>query len=213
MVGGSRNAHWEPFFEYLSKKYDFKVVVLNRKGCSFGYNPRPKGGEDYKTCKEWNKKAIKFISNMHPKPKAVVMNTSRHSEEGEFVPSGYTHSTKLVLDKQIPVIGIRINPLFNKPNDCLWRATDVAECAVAYTNSLQVVNPMVSVKKEHKLSRLYLVDFTNILCADQLCPATLDGYLVMTDNSHLTRSYINYISPAMERALFTQVPNFLDIMK
>lgn len=212
LVGGSTNAHWEPFFSYLGKKYNFKVIVSNRTACSFGYNPNTPPSANYQACNDWNDKIIETITHMKPQPKVVVVNTSRHLERKEFSPSESVESIKKVLSFGIPVIGLRINPLQNDPNGCLWRGNDKSECAVSFWSSMERENPIIQIKKDEGLSGLYLVDFKNVLCANDICPATFDGYLTMTDDEHLTRSYITYLAPALEKSLDSQVgglSNFL----
>lgn len=211
LVGGSTNAHWEPFFSYLGKKHNFKVIVFNRTVCSIGYNPG--SGSNYQVCKDWNNKLIDSISNIKPQPKVVVVNTSRHLDRKEFTPSGSVGSIKEVLSLGIPVIGIRINPLQDDPNGCLWRSDEASECAVSVWSSMERENPMIQIKKDQKLSGLYLVDFKNVLCTNDMCPAAFDGLLAMVDDAHLTRSYITYLSPALEESLNTQVPNFIKLIE
>lgn len=213
LVGGSTNAHWEPFFSYLGKKYGFKVIVFNRTSCSFGFNPNSPPSENYKICSEWNSKVIDSINNMKPQPKAVVVNTSRHREREEFTPTGSIKSIKHVLSLGIPVIGIRINPLQKDPNRCLWKSNDASDCSVSFYSSMERTNPIIKFKNDRELSGLHLVDFKDVLCTNDICPATFEGYLAMTDDAHLTYSYINYLAPALEDSLNAQVPDFIKIIE
>lgn len=208
LVGGSTNAHWEPFFSYLGKKHGFKVIVFNRTACSFGFNPNGPSSENYQICKEWNGKVIESINNIKPQPKAVVVNTSRHREREEFTPTGSVKSIKDVLSLGIPVIGLRINPLQKDPNRCLWKSNDAFDCAVSFYSSIERTNPAIQFKDDKELSGLYLVDFKDVLCTNDICPAAFDGYLAMTDDAHLTRSYITYLAPALEKSLNAQVGGF-----
>lgn len=211
LVGGSTNAHWEPFFSYLGKKHSFKVIVFNRTDCSIGYNPG--SGSNYQICKEWNDKLIDSISNIKPQPKVVVVNTSRHlGNRKEFTPIGSVDNIEEVLALGIPVIGLRINPLQKDPNRCLWKSEDAFECASNFYSSMERTNPMIQFKNDRALSGLYLVDFKHVLCTDDLCPAAFDGYLAMTDDAHLTYSYINYLAPALEESLNAQVPDFMKLI-
>lgn len=213
LVGGSTNAHWEPFFNYLGRKHGFKVIVFNKTACSFGHNPNTPPSENYKACNDWNQKIIESITNLKPQPKFVVVNTSRHLDRREFAPIESVESIKEVLSLGIPVIGIRINPLQKDPNRCLWKSNEASKCAASFWSSMEKTNPMIQFKNDQKLSGLYLVDFKNVLCTDDICPAAFDGYLAMTDDEHLTRSYITYIAPALEKALDSQVGEFSELME
>lgn len=212
LVGGSTNAHWEPFFSYLGKKHNFKVIVFNRTVCSIGYNPG--SGSNYQICKDWNNKLISSISSIKPQPKVVVVNTSRHSgDRKEFTPTGSVKSIKDVLSLGIPVIGLRINPLQKDPNRCLWKSNDASDCAVSFYSSMERTNPAIQFKNDKELSGLYLVDFKDVLCTNDICPAAFEGYLAMTDDAHLTYSYVNYLAPALEESLNAQVPDFMNIIE
>lgn len=213
LIGGSTNAHWEPFFDYLGKKHGFKVIVFNRTICSFGHNPSHPSSENYKSCNDWNNKVVESINDIEPQPRFVVVNTSRHLDRREFTPDESIESIKEVLTLGIPVIGLRINPLHKDPNRCLWKSNIASECAVSFWSSMERTNPMVKFKHDQELSNLHLVDFKDVLCTHDKCPASLDGYLAMTDDKHLTRSYITYIAPALEKSLNSQVPNFVKLIE
>lgn len=208
LVGGSTNAHWEPFFSYLGKKHGFKVIVFNRTACSFGFNPSSPPSEKHQICNDWNGKIIESITNMKPQPKIVVVNTSRHGDRKEFTPTGSVKSIKEVLSLGIPVIGLRINPLQKDPVECLLKSTETSECATSFFSSMERTNPMVQFKNDSGLTGLHLVDFKDVLCTNDICPAAFDGYLAMTDDAHLTRSYITYLAPALEKSLNAQVGGF-----
>lgn len=213
LIGGSTNAHWEPFFSYLGKKHGFKVIVFNRTYCAFGFNPAPPSTEAHQICNEWNGKIIESITNMKPQPKIVVVNTSRHQDRKEITPAGYVKSIEEVLSLGIPVIGLRINPLQKDPNRCLWNSENASECAANFYSSMERTNPMIKFKKDRELSDLYLVDFKNVFCTNDICPAAFEGYLAMTDDAHLTYSYINYLAPALEKSLNAQVPDFMKLIE
>lgn len=214
LVGGSKNAHWTPFFIYLAEKHNSKVIVFNKSACSFGHNAnKPTDLLNYQTCNDWNHRIIAAIKNIQPQPKVVIANISRHRDGKEFVPTGYIKNIKQVLSFGIPVIGLRINPLHDDPNGCLWRSNESSECVSNYWSSLQRKNPIAQLKNQQELSGLYLVDFKDVLCVKNICPAVFHGRLAMTDNSHLTRSYIAYLAPALEKSLNKQIggiAKFLD---
>lgn len=206
LVGGSKNAHWVPLFRYLAKKHHSKVIVFNKSACSFGHNAnKPTDTAKYQSCNEWNRRIIGSIKDMRPQPKVVIANISRHQDGKEIVPSGYISSIKQVLSFGIPVIGLRINPLHDDPNGCLWRTNDSSACTSSYWASMKKTNPMIPLKTNHQLTGLHLVDFKEVLCIDNICPALFNGRLAMTDDSHLTRSYITHLAPALEKSLNKQI--------
>lgn len=206
LVGGSRLAHWEPLFSYIGRKEDFKVITATINGCSFGYHPNI---ENKIECQDWNNKIMNFISSLEPKPKVVVVNSSRSGPDGEYTPSGYIKNIKEVLSLKIPVIGIRINPEINDSGICLWRnSNDVSKCTTNTSLSLKSQNPVIDIKNKEGLKNFYPVDFTDTICSDGICPAAFDEYMAMRDDYHLTESYILYLAPALEKALDNQVGGF-----
>ena len=212
LVGGSRIAHWEPVFSYMGRKDNFKVVTAIKGYCSFGYNPKSDPSDPLGSrCQDWNNKIVKFISSMNPKPKVVIINSSRSedNDKGEYVPSGYIKNIKEVLSLNIPVVGIRINPVFKDSNNCLGNnSNDASKCAINYLSSLKKENPIISIKEVEGLEGFYPVDFTGVLCSNGRCPAVFDGYPATTNSTHLTNSYISYLAPSLEKSLDNQVGGF-----
>ncbi|MDU4033817.1 acyltransferase family protein [Acinetobacter sp.] len=221
LVGGSRLAQWAPLFYYLGEKDNFKVINATMNSCSFGYHPYMENSID---CQNWNNKIVKFISSMEPKPKAVIVNSSRTENarvakntgikgSNEYTPPGYVENIKEVLSLGIPVIGLRINPILNDPNYCLWKnSDDGSKCATNYSSSLKKVNPIIQIKEDEGLNGFYPVDFTEVICSNGVCPAIFDGYPTMRIDDHLTRSYISYLAPALEKSLDNQVGGFSKIL-
>lgn len=221
LVGGSRLAHWEPMFSHLGKKEGFKVITATINSCSFGYHPTLES--DVK-CQDWNNKIIEFISDLNPKPKVVIVNSSRTENDkvakeasikskDEYIPTGYIKNIKEVLLLDIPVIGIRINPILNEPNFCLWKnSDDGSKCGTNYLSSLKNVNPAIQVKADEGMNGFYPVDFTEVICGDGICPANFDGYPSVRNTDHLTKSYVSYLAVALEESLDKQVGGFSKIL-
>lgn len=203
LVGGSRLAHWEPFYDYLGKKEEFKVISAVINGCSFGFNGSESGANE--SCEEWNKIIGDYVLTVQPD--LVVMNSSRQLPVGgklksgkllkEFVPQGYSRNIEMLTSHGIPVVGIRVIPRYNDPNRCLWKSSsDVSVCVTEVNNSLAEKNPITEIK--NKTNNFYPVDFTNVLCQDGRCPSEFEGYPVMRDGGHLTKSYVMYMSQSLE---------------
>jgi hypothetical protein len=195
------------FFTYLGKKHGFKVLTATINACSFGYHPSQ---ERSPACQEWNDKIMDRISSLEPSPKVVIANTSRQDEQGEYTPYGYINSIKEVIELGIPVIGLRINPQYTHPNSCLWREEDASLCSTARSESLRDENPVLS--RGSELVRFYPVDFTNVLCQSGDCPAYFDGYPVMRDSRHFTKSYVTYMAKSLEASLDSQLKGFTDLL-
>jgi peptidoglycan/LPS O-acetylase OafA/YrhL len=210
LVGGSRMAHWEPLFTYMGRKDGFKVVTATMDRCSFGYHPMQ---ESNPNCRDWNKKIMGFIANLKPRPKVVIVSSSRLGVDGEFTPREYISNIKNVLSLGIPVVGIRINPKFNNPDVCLWRnSDDVSRCAAIASLSLANKNPVFEFQKDGGLENFYPVDFTNVICNKGMCPAVINGHPAMRDAYHFTDTYISYMAPALEKALNAQSGGFSKIL-
>lgn len=205
MVGGSRLAHWEPLYTYLGEKYGFRVITATINSCSFGYHPTM--DEDV-ACEEWNGRILDLISSIDPEPMVVIANSTRNDDGGsDFVPDGYVESWKEVIDMGIPVVGIRAPARLEEPNSCLWKNLGgPTACAVSKYDSLSRSNPADAY--QDKIDGFYSVDFSSVLCDGEWCPVVFDGYPAMRDGGHFTRSYIEYLSKALERSLDKQLGGF-----
>ncbi|MFS8149690.1 acyltransferase [Halomonas profundus] len=212
LVGGSHIGQWEPFFSSLGNEYGFKVVSIIKNSCSLGYEIVE--GND--TCKLWNENIVDYLSDLSPD--LVITNSTRSNRPREnrlvvgnpveFVPSGHVEKWKEISALGIPVMGIRDNPWFESdPSYCVWKNRHEASlCARPIEEVLLSVNPADAYVGEIPL--FISIDFTELICVEGLCPAYFDERLMWSDTHHLTRNYLEYITPSLKASLEHQTSIF-----
>nr|WP_082906572.1 MULTISPECIES: acyltransferase family protein [unclassified Halomonas] len=212
LVGGSHIGQWEPFFSKLAEEYGYKVVSIIKHSCSLGYEIV----EDNDTCKLWNDNIIDYLIELSPN--IVITNSTRSNrprdnrlvvgDPVEFVPDGHVEKWKEITALGIPVLGIRDNPWFESdPSYCVWKNRDEASlCARPIEEVLLKDNPA---DEYAAIIPLFTsIDFTPLICVDGLCPAYFDERLMWSDTHHLTRNYLEYITPSLKESLEHQTSIF-----
>ena len=57
-------------------------------------------------------------------------------------------------------------------------------------------------------NRVGIVDLTDYFCNSSTCPATIGGVIVYTDQSHLTKTFVETLTPYLKRELGKILPNW-----
>lgn len=212
LVGGSHIGQWEPFFSNLAEEYGFKVVTIIKNSCSLGYEIV----EDNDTCKLWNENIVDYLNELSPN--LVITNSTRSNRPREnrlvagdpieFVPAGHVEKWKAITALGIPVVGIRDNPWFESdPSYCVWKnRQEAGQCARPMKEVLLQDNP--ADEYVDKIPLFISIDFTEFICVEGLCPAYFDGRLMWSDTHHLTRNYLEYITPSLKASLDQQTSVF-----
>jgi hypothetical protein len=211
-VGGSHIGQWEPFFSSLAEEYGFKLITILKHSCSLGYTIV----ENNDTCHIWNENIVDYLRGIDPD--LVITNSTRSNRlrnnrlvEGdpiEFVPAGYVEIWEEITSLSIPVMGIRDNPWFESdPSYCVWKnRLEAGQCARPIEEVLLQQNP--ADKHVDRIPLFTSIDFTELICAEGLCPAYFDGRLMWSDTNHLTRTYLEYMSPILKELFERQTPIF-----
>lgn len=212
LVGGSHIGQWEPFFSNIAEEYGFKIISIIKNSCSLGYEIV----EDNDTCKLWNENIVDYLNGLSPN--LVITNSTRSNRprdnrlvEGdpiEFVPAGHVEKWKEITALGIPVVGIRDNPWFESdPSYCVWKnRQEAGQCARPMEEVLLQDNPADAYVD--KITLFISIDFTEFICVEGLCPAYFDGRLMWSDTHHLTRNYLEYITPSLKASLDQQTSIF-----
>ena len=212
LVGGSHVGQWEPLFSDLANQYEFKLVTILKHSCSLGYEIV----ENNETCEVWNNNIVDFIDDINPD--VVVTNSTRSNRPREnrlvandpieYVPAGYVEKWQAITTLGIPVIGIRDNPWFESdPSYCIWKnRQEASQCARPIEEVLLPKNPVDAYINE--LPLFISIDFTEMICSEELCPAYFDERLMWSDTHHLTRSYLEYTTPRLKELLERQTSFF-----
>lgn len=206
LTGGSRTAHWEPLLSDIAERRGFELVSATRSACTFGHLE-----EHSPDCSSWNEAVVAEIISLEPD--YVIVSATRFTNTGgehfEDIPETYVSQWSKLLSAGIRVIALRDTPMLDRhPNDCLWRKMEAAhQCASPRPDEDLVSESRKDFFAENE-GRIEYLDMTSLFCTKTVCPAFFDGRLMYRDRSHLTKSYMIYISKMAELRFFEALPDF-----
>lgn len=210
MFGDSALAQWFPAISqiYLEKQ-DWRLVVLTKSACpatlvSYYYD---KIKSNYDICDLWRQRAIDYIVNL--RPNIIIMG----SRDYDFSPVQWTTGTRAILDRLAPATKsiFIISPTpdlgFDGPN-CLSKETNIPPWM---PNKRRCETPLSPLKHSRALLALQesarnypnvsVLDLDNLVCPDRICRARIPAAIVFRDNQHLTASFVQYLTPALQRVI------------
>jgi hypothetical protein len=104
-------------------------------------------------------------------------------------------------DAGMDVVGVRDNPRFaiNMPECVQKYGTDAPECNPPLGESLAAKSPLDAYRG--KVDGLHLMDMSDFICANGICPAVVGNVYVYKDDNHLTKTYVQSMIPMFEKRL------------
>lgn len=175
----------------------WKVVSYLRMGCRY-----TAGSADLSdTCNAFN--AAARDAAVEQAPDAVITIGTRSLAEAphEELVEGYEEGVAPFLAADVPVVAFRDNPRF--PFDmfeCVETyGADHPRCNVARSEALLETNPLLELAARHR--GLHVVDLTDRLCTEDVCPSVVGNVVVYRDLDHVTSSYGATLTPDVEERL------------
>ncbi|MCX7568339.1 acyltransferase family protein [Sulfitobacter sp. F26169L] len=208
LTGGSRAAHWEPLFSEIGKRHNFELISATRSACTFGHLDGHSPA-----CRAWNEAVVSEIVSIQPD--YVIVSATRLVNKGatvtEHVPETFVAQWQKILSAGIPIIALRDTPIqVQHPNNCLWMNQETAHiCGTPASEIFPKTISGIDFILENEAQISYL-DMTPLFCTETICPVYFDGRLMYRDRSHLTKSYMIYISKIAEERFAKRLPEFFD---
>jgi len=199
-----------PALKAIAQAEDWHLVLHLKVSCPFIKGQVERDNQPYANCIEWNNKVRQAIAT-GPEPDLVILTNRMFTmvENGRVL-SGPANAAKAAdamraairefTDAGVPVAVIRDTPLakVNIP-DCVASNTDeLTTCATPRSQALQGFEQMAAVKG---LPGAHLIDLTNAICPRNPCAPVIGGVLVWRDDDHLTRTYVQSLTPRLRALL------------
>jgi hypothetical protein len=198
LVGDSHAANWIPAFDEVARERGWNASSYTKSSCPLMPVMLRRGGKPYTECLEWSRRVRRIIAEERPD---LVVLAQMYSVrvlpvEGEK-PATTTRDAIVDLWREIAAGGSRVvaiadTPRWRKrgPDECLAEdpqcRVGLAEVAVAERD------PLVAAHRKEK--RVPLLDFTDLVCPGQACPAVVGNVVVWRDRHHLTATYSRSMS-------------------
>lgn len=212
VVGDSHAVHWLPAFEWLAEHYNVYVEGLTKTSCSpagVDVYARTSDGP-YSSCTQWSEDVKSYIKDgrfnylvlsQSPKHRLFELRDQPPARSAAPLAAALARTWEDIA-RTTPTYIIRPTP---------WQPTAVPGCAAGTESPFTecTAGPEETLEND-ALTRLAemipatLLDFTDLLCRDGVCPAVIGNVFVYRDAHHLTRTFNRTLAePLLNRAGWT----------
>jgi peptidoglycan/LPS O-acetylase OafA/YrhL len=208
LFGDSHAMQWFPALNELAQKHDWRLLGFSKSACPPAeISVYSKGlRREYRECEEWRERTLGRIVR-EENPSLVVtsmLNRYRAREDGKgldrnasnkTVVRGYVSTLEKLRSSGAPVAVIEDVPSPDKNvPECVSRSLDrLQDCAFPRSKALD--QPRINVRAAEEVEGVSLVDPTPMVCPGKTCPAVIGDALVYRNGAHLTRTYVNTLTP------------------
>ena len=208
LIGGSHAEHFLPALNTIGLEHGFTVETVVMGGCQLAAGPTAGESKPHDPiCLEWQKKAMDHL--LETRPDAVFTNSTRPADQwgtGDATPQWYIDAFATLSDAGIPVVGVRDLPWLmtpegadREPFDCMAVRNDPVECGTERALSLSPVDPAIAAVGG--LPGVTVLDFNDLNCGPEVCPAVIGNVLVYRDAHHFSKTFMISMTPFIEREL------------
>ena len=211
LFGDSHMEQWEPAFSKAGSELHWKIVNWTKSACPAADLTvvAPTLSRPYTECDTWRKQTIDRIAAL--KPDVVIVGESENAKGvQDITPAGWSDATVRTLDELKSKTSARItfmgdNPVPRQlvPQCVADHLSDVRPCQTdtahqyTYPDRHRAVEPAVT-----KAGFAY-VDPKTWVCAPDGCPPIIGNILVNRDATHISREYVEYLTPLIAPLLTT----------
>jgi len=213
LVGDSMMQQWEPAFDIIGKRNGWRIETFTLSTCQFTalYSERAGGSIE---CHDWGENLLDHLVSTHPDlmiQSQYYATSLLHPDDPDSVLSapessqGFHQYWSVLADHGIPVASLIRNPAVESSSPELWPGSIyncVAEHPTEVTLCVGDADYAVprSQRKSAKTSPVTvdIIDLNSRICGDGRCPAVVGNALVYRQGIHLTRTFIETLSPQLE---------------
>lgn len=206
LVGDSKIVQWEPAMQQIAEQSGWQVQVMAKSGCAFSEADQIRKGGRFAACREWDEAALQIIAD--ERPDLVLVSSLARQGISQSDPDDTKQSREAMADgyaarwRQLNELRIPVGVILDNPNP----QSDVYECVAQNREALSrcafELEPAVDksgAQAQRAASNMVgvdidVIDLTDLICPDQ-CPAVIGNVLVYRQDSHLTRTYVETLTP------------------
>ncbi|MFJ6025979.1 acyltransferase family protein [Pseudarthrobacter sp. NPDC092424] len=197
VLGDSHSQQYLAALEPLAAERGWELVTLLMPACRFGAESEARNAE----CNAYNSASSAYVLEHRPDAVFTVASLTHEVAPYETEVPGYLEGIQPFADAGIEIIGIRDNPrfTFNMPECAQRSGAGAAECNPPLGESLVQPSPLENYRG--KVKGLHLMDVSDFICADGVCPAVVGNIYVYKDDNHLSRTYVESMAPMFKERL------------
>ena len=207
LFGDSHAAQWMPALHKVSVANGWRLVVHTKKACPDAEIPTsqdPNGND----CAVWRRDVIDLIAGLQPD--LVIMSSYRYKQVGSAAGrdpdvvwqegKDLTVAKVRPLTTQLMLLGDSATPQDDIPSCLASNLSSVGSCVSSRENAVRPTRLAV----EREVAQKYDADFvptSDWMCTDTACPVVVGNVLMYRDNSHITATASEFLSPFIEAAV------------
>lgn len=203
LVGASHSHQWLPALDRVAAASKLRLVTFLANGCPLGMAEQPE------VCVSWYEKVLAEIQRIKPIFVVSTSTTTKDAQRIEFVPDGFVRFWRELEHIETPFVGIRDNPRFQVHiPQCIASSNDFNEvCSGSRTDKLADQNPSLAYRDPS--NRRKFIDMSDYFCSDTICPPIANGYIMYSDQDHITVDYSSGLAEILASKLFRVFPEFI----
>jgi hypothetical protein len=207
LFGDSHAAEWMPALHKVASANGWRLIVHLKKACPDAEIPTDKdpNGTD---CAVWRKKVIDLIGGLHPD--LVIMSSYRYkqvgSASGRDPDTVWQEGMDLTVSKVRPLtdhlllLGDSATPKEDIPSCLAGNLSSVSTCMDSRGSAVRPGR----LAAEREVAAKYGAAFiptSDWMCTDTACPVIVGNVLMYRDNSHITATASEFLSPYVDAAI------------
>ena len=205
LFGDSHAQQWQPALQVLAAKLGWHVHLLTKAGCPVpAIAPRGHGGSllSMPQCLAWRAGSLRRITEqLHP-ALIVVSSLWAYRLPQDVLLNDWNTTLNALREAHAPIVYIVDTPFPGTDIPaCMSSSLDRwAHCAFPRSRAL-TTDPVELASISGREPGVHVVNLTNYLCPQPMCPAARDHVLFYRDDSHITATLSKLLAPALERAM------------
>lgn len=207
VLGSSHPFMWSTPLLNLAQERNWRIETATRGFCPLtqGADRDPNMPLD---CAQWQD--TQATAAIERRPDLVVTTSTRSGyldAPGEYLDPGWPPIVGRIADAGIPVLAIRDTPRNIDPAsgpDCVAQHLDDRSfCKLNRYAAYAPEDPTLAVRSE--LPGVSFLDFSDVFCPGGTCPSVIGNVVVYKDGNHLTRAFLNTLTPLFAERFFPAV--------
>ncbi|MDJ0321338.1 acyltransferase family protein [Pseudarthrobacter sp. PS3-L1] len=198
VLGDSHAQQWSGALKSVAKANNWLLYSILKGGCKV----TPEGMASNAECEEFNAEVREEVTRQRPDAIVAIGTAAVPSGPGEELTPGFRLQVGSWLDSDFDVVALRDNPRFSfNMAECVVRqGPESSSCRPPVEDNLRADSPFGPMAGE-ELPGLHLVDMTDRLCTDGVCPGVIGNVFVYLDDNHLSATYAASMAEELGRRI------------
>jgi hypothetical protein len=208
LLGDSHADMWLPAFDAAGRHNHWRVVSWTKSSCPAAditvFNRSL--NRTYTECDTWRKDVLSRIASL--RPERVFVSDSENVAGADVSPQTWSQDTlrtmntvrtttkaQVVLLQDVPV------PAYDMPSCVAQHLSSVRSCTFPVDKAYSFPKRHRTLGADAQRNGFPVVEPRSWICTDERCPAVVGNMLVYRDDTHLTATFSNWLTPMVSPLL------------